>query len=128
MRRCRETATLLRLEYHANSIRLRRVLLLRSYIRLMPSNIRSASFRTNRISLFAMQRISLYTNKKRENISAHKKPICSLFYVCNKGFGLAHLRLTSQMRCLHFCQSKNSPLRTSPYIPSGFIYIETVIK
>jgi len=42
------------------------------------------------ISLFAKQRISLYTNRKRENISAHKKPTCSLFSVCNKGLGLAH--------------------------------------
>ena len=38
-------------EYHASSIRLRRVILLRSDIRLTPSGIRFASFRANRISL-----------------------------------------------------------------------------
>ncbi len=38
-------------EYHANSIRLRRVILLRSDIRLAPSGIRYASLKANRISL-----------------------------------------------------------------------------
>ena len=38
-------------EYHASFIRLRRVLLLRSGIRLTPSGIRYASFRANKISL-----------------------------------------------------------------------------
>ena len=38
-------------EYHASSIRLRRVILLRSDIRLMPSGIRFASLWANRISL-----------------------------------------------------------------------------
>ena len=38
-------------EYHANSIRLRRVILLRSDIRLTTSDIRFASFMANRISL-----------------------------------------------------------------------------
>ena len=38
-------------EYHASSIRLWRVILLRSDIRLAPSDIRFASFRANRISL-----------------------------------------------------------------------------
>ena len=38
-------------EYHASSIRLRRVLLLRSDIRLSPSDICFASFKANRISL-----------------------------------------------------------------------------
>ena len=69
-------------EYHANSIRLRRVLLLRSYIRLMPSDIRFASFRqieyhckampcniTSRkgnITLCEAKNITLYEQKKRE--------------------------------------------------------------
>ena len=38
-------------EYHASFIRLRRVILLRSGIRLMPSDIRYASFMANKISL-----------------------------------------------------------------------------
>ena len=38
-------------EYHASSIRLWRVILLRSDIRLAPSGIRFASFRANRIPL-----------------------------------------------------------------------------
>ena len=42
---------ILQAEYHASSIRLRRVILLRSGIRLTPSGIRYASFRANRISL-----------------------------------------------------------------------------
>ena len=40
---------------------------------------------------------------------------------CNIGLGLAHLRLTSQMRCLHFYESVNSPLRTSPNTAVCFI-------
>ena len=38
-------------EYHASFIRLRRVVLLRSDIRLTPSDIRYASFVANKISL-----------------------------------------------------------------------------
>ena len=61
-----------------------------------------------------------------------------LFSVCNMGLGLAHsreplkfyeflrnpeARLTSQMRCLHFAQSINSPLRTSPIVRRvGFLH------
>ena len=41
---------------------------------------------------------------------------------CNMGLGLAHLRLTSQMRCLHFCQSVNVPLRIPPYPATVFYY------
>ncbi len=89
-------------EYRANSIRLRRVLLLRSDIRLTPSDIaaltpicvQSRVFRANRISLkpqgfnitvavrqyhsLRQQRISLYTNRKRESISAYKTDLFSL--------------------------------------------------
>ena len=37
------------------------------------------------------------------------------------GFGLSpYMHLTRQMRCLHFCQSVNSPLRISPYTASAF--------
>ena len=117
-------------EYHAISIRLRRVLLLRSDIRLTPSDICSASYGANRISLkpqgfnitvamrqyhsLRQQRITLYTDRKRENVSATTTDLFSLS-ACNMGLGLALLRLTSQMRCLHFYQSTNSPLRIPPY-------------
>ena len=46
-------------EYHANSIRLWRVLLLRSDIRRKPSDICSASYGANRISLKPQASISL---------------------------------------------------------------------
>ena len=131
-------------EYHANSIRLRRVLLLRSDIRLMPSDICFASLWANRISLkpqgfnitvavrqyhsLRQQRISLYNNRKRGNFSAINRFVSSfclyrgspkrkyeLWGFTYMGMGLAHLHLTGQMRRLHFCQSINSPLRTSPF-------------
>ena len=108
---------ILQTEYHANSIRLRRVLLLRSYIRLVPSDIRFASFRANRISLqgFALQyhflsgkyyssrqrRISLLIlTEKERTFGSYETDLFSLS-ACNMGLGLAHLRLTSQMRCSH---------------------------
>jgi len=50
-KRTRPIGVILLSEYHANSIRLRRVLLLRSDIRLTPSDIRYASLMANRISL-----------------------------------------------------------------------------
>ena len=50
-------------EYHANSIRLWRVLLLRSDIRLAPSGIRYASLEANRISLKPWASISLLRSK-----------------------------------------------------------------
>ena len=90
-------SVILQTEYHANSIRLRRVLLLRSDIRLAPSGIRFASFRANRIPLkpqgfnitvavrqyhsLRQQRISLYTNRKRDNISANNRFVIS-FCLC----------------------------------------------
>ncbi len=66
-------------EYHASSIRLRRVILLRSDIRLMPSDIRCASCAANRISLkpqgfnitIAIAIISLFARAK--NITKSRK-------------------------------------------------------
>ena len=66
-------------EYHASSIRLRRVILLRSDIRLMPSDIRCASCEANRISLkpqgfnitIAIAIISLFA--KAKNITKSRK-------------------------------------------------------
>ena len=46
-----DVGVILLTEYHASFIRLWRVILLRSDIRLTPSGIRYASFRANKISL-----------------------------------------------------------------------------
>ena len=70
---------ILRLEYHDSSIRLWRVILLRSDIRLAPSGIRFASFRANRIPLkpqgfnitIAVAIISLFA--KAKNITKKQK-------------------------------------------------------
>ena len=125
-------------EYHANSIRLRRVLLLRSDIRLMPSDICFASFWANRISLkpqgfnitvavrqyhsLRQQRISLlYQQKKREHFR-YKTNLFSLS-ACNMGLSLVHLRLTSQMRCSHFAESvKFSAKDITLFVGAVFIY------
>ena len=42
------------------------------------------------------------------------------------GLGLAHLRMTSQMRCLHFYQSVNSPLRIPRYPTAGIFVAVTL--
>ena len=68
-------------EYHASSIRQRRVILLRSDIRLTPSDIRYASFKANRISLkpqgfnitFAPAKISLFAKAKNITHRQQKK-------------------------------------------------------
>ena len=68
-------------EYHASSIRLWRVILLRSDIRLTPSVIRFASFRTNRIPLkpqgfnitIAVAIISLFAKAKNITKKAEKE-------------------------------------------------------
>jgi len=77
-------------EYHASSIRLRRVILLRSDIWLTPSGIRFTSFRANRISLPA-RAISLIDSRKRESLTEFcfrmtlpsvLSPVSNLFYKC----------------------------------------------
>ena len=50
--------------------------------------------------------------KTRARIRGENPSILALS-VCNKGLGLAHLRLNRQMRCLHFTQTTNSPLSFS---------------
>ena len=68
-------------EYHASSSRLWRVILLRSDIRLTPSDIRYASFRANRIPLkpqgfnitIAVAIISLFAKAKNITKKAEKK-------------------------------------------------------
>ena len=82
-----------------NSIRLRRVILLRSCIRLTPSDIRYASFQANRISLrgealqyhfpsgkyhsLRQQRIPLLCQQKKREHFRYKTNLFSLF-VCYK--------------------------------------------
>ncbi len=70
-------------------------------------------YRTSKVSISRLL-ANISPNKERENVSAVKTDLFSLS-ACYMGLGLAHLRLTSQMRCLHFCQIVNSPLRTSSY-------------
>ena len=68
-------------EYHAGSIRLWRVILLRSDIRLAPSGIRFASFMANRIPLqpqgynitIAVAIISLFAKAKNITKKAEKE-------------------------------------------------------
>jgi len=68
-------------EYHASSIRLWRVILLRSDIRLAPSGIRFASLKANRISLkqqgfnitIAVAIISLFAKAKNITKKAEKE-------------------------------------------------------
>ena len=113
-------------EYHASSIRLWRVILLRSDIRLTPSVIRFASFRANRISLWGVaeqyhcpqgqyhslrkQRISLIDSRKRESLTEFcfritlpsvLSPVSHLFYKC---IGLRpYPYLISPIRTSHIC-------------------------
>jgi len=73
-------------EYHASSIRLWRVILLRSDIRLAPSGIRFASFRANRIPLkpqgfnitIAVAIISLFAKAKNITKKAEKERASTL--------------------------------------------------
>ena len=52
-----------------------------------------------------------------------------LWGVTYMGLGLALLHLYRQMRCLHFCQCENSPLRTSPiYLPTFFFPPKNLLK
>ena len=81
-------------EYHASFIRLRRVLLLCSVIRLTPSDIRFASLEANKISLkpqgfnitIAIAIISLFAkaknitkSRKRENKAVFLSTLFSLY-------------------------------------------------
>ena len=43
--------------------------------------------------------------KKQEQEKKEISPFTLALSACNKGLGIAHLRLTSQMRCSHFAQS-----------------------
>ena len=75
-------------------------------------------YRTSKASISRLL-ANISPNRKRENISGFQ--ICSLFLFVIRVWAellcssRPSMRLTSQMRCLHFCQSNNSPLRTSHY-------------
>jgi len=60
--------------------------------------------------------------QKKRGHFGYKTDLFSLS-ACYKGLGLARLRLTGQMRCLHFCQNVNSPLRTLPFSFSLFCWL-----
>ena len=61
-----------------------------------------------------------------KNEQSKNRRICFLllllFFACYMGLGLTQMHLTSQMRCSNFCESVNSPLRTSR-IHAGIITI-----
>ncbi len=91
-------------EYHSGSIRLRRVILLRSVIRLTPSDIRFASLEANRISLkpqgfnitvavrqyhsLRRQRISLIKRKKERALRNFVSALLSLLFLSPVSQGL----------------------------------------
>ena len=95
---------ILQAEYHAGSIRLRRVILLRSVIRLTPSGIRFASLEANRISLkpqgfnitvavrqyhsLRKQRISLIKSKKERALRNFVSALLSLLFLSPVSQGL----------------------------------------
>ena len=109
-------------EYHAGSIRLRRVILLCSDIRLTPSGIRYASFRANRISLkpkgfnitIAIAIISLFA--KAKNITKSRKERASRNYVtvllCLLFYRKFHLCKTNAQDYVH-TPTIISPIRTT---------------
>ena len=71
-------------------------------------------YRTSKASISRLL-ANISSNRKREDVSAMKT---DLFSLCRRyrGLGLAHLHLTSQMRCSHLAEFSNSPLRTSRFM------------
>ena len=116
-------------EYHANSIRLWRVLLLRCDIRLTPSDIRCASFRANRISLkpqgfnitIAIAIISLFAkaknitkSRKRESKAVSFRIVLSLRFYCQFRICITNAQVFAHTPII------NSPIRTTPMSGRGF--------
>ena len=66
-------------------------------------------YRTSKASISRLH--SKHIAKQKKEITFRLRTDLLSLSACNMGLGLAHLYLTSQMRCLHFCQSVNSPLR-----------------
>ena len=114
-------------EYHASSIRLWRVILLCSDIRLAPSGIRFASFRANRIPLkpqgfnitIAVAIISLFAKAKNITKKAEKES-------ASRNFVTALLSLLFLLQVSHLFNKctdtpyKISPIRTSPIVGRAF--------
>ena len=92
------------------------------------------------ISLSSCDNITLCASKEYHFIPTEKRELSamnSLFSLsaCNMGLGLAHLRLTSQMRCSHFSQSEkfsakditlflNCPFLRAIWLSEAFIPIK----
>ena len=120
-------------EYHASSIRLWRVILLRSDIRLAPSGIRFASFRANRIPLkpqgfnitIAVAIISLFAKAKNITKKAEKERASRNFVTAL--LSLLFLLQVSHLynKCTGLCPYPYliSPLRTTPIIHIGFFIL-----
>ena len=125
-------------EYHASFIRLRRVLLLCSDIRLTPSGIRFASFRANRIPLkpqgfnitIAAAIISLFAKAKNITKKAEKER-------ASRNFVTALLSLLFLLQVSHLfykCIGLRpypyliSPIRTSCISPSIFYTLKSVVE
>jgi hypothetical protein len=66
---------------------------------------------------FALAKIS--QTGKRADIQDFSSCVFALS-VCNKGLGIAHFHLTSQMRCSPLAVLLNSPIRTSPIMGTVF--------
>ena len=119
-------------EYHASSIRLWRVILLRSDIRLTPSVIRFASFRANRIPLkpqgfnitIAVAIISLFAKAKNITKKAEKERASRNF--ASEALSLLFLLQVSHLfyKCIGLCPYPYfiSPLRTSHICRETFLY------
>ena len=120
-------------EYHASSIRLRRVILLRSDIRLLPSDICFASFKANRITLWgeaeqyhcSKGNITLYEVKnitykkrKRESFTELYFRITLSSVFCRK----FHICITNAVRLCPYPYS-NSPIRTTPILRWCFVFM-----
>ena len=87
----------------------------RQYIELARSeSISSSSF----VNIFHESEY-IDRRKTRARIEGFS-PFTLALSVCNMGMGLAHLRLTDQMRCSHFAVLSNSPIRTSHFLPRSY--------
>ena len=70
-------------------------------------------FHLNEVKISSLPRNDFIKPTEKEITFRLRTDLLSLSVVI-KGWLSPYLRLTSQMRCLHFAQSINSPLRTSP--------------
>ena len=67
-------------------------------------------------------KVNISTERKtRARIRGENPSILALSF-CKGAWVSPYMHLTRQMRCLHFCQSVNSPLMMSPYLQPLFTY------